>query len=400
MGLFNWLRREGVDRVTGAHKKRQEFIRGDREHRELRLERRQVKWLGARGKRHRKRAEGAYATQKNATTHARSIAERLNDPALKKYAIRQLDKAENVDKLAAKRQVPEEDATMAVKKIAAQPTPAPSQPELLDPRKQPPRKNWLTRLLKQRPDLDALDVKKIPRGGMSPAQRGGFTPTPGEYEKETIPEYIATGEELERWRELGRADKAFDKACKARDKRKGPGVCREMGMLEKGHTWWKVPRQAEFECVECGRNGSSNCFDLRRGRLLDIRGGLITRDVRYGVGLLQAGQGAELLGTGPEAERMAKALIVAGQPYALEDERPLYLKAVRDAEKAGVMVKEDELEWAELAGQYDMNGGLVCANCGTAKGAHRDQHVETIRLDGSSRWQTRLLCPRHGHDAT
>lgn len=500
--LLNWIRREAVDRLTGQHEKRQEAIKADREARELRLERRQLKWLGKKvAREHAKTKDRSSTTDQLVGRAMSALPDRpLGSYSLKEHEVRYLhalagDRTEEQDAmlaaherrqallaLPAKERTEEERAFLLGQPAPTQITEGEDRREgqLTVNRPQPPAQpteggggivlrtspelaeaiadeDWergsevvdaltvqaadehdeterhlaelhkspisdraiiarvegpealaeadradrqvsdvLDDILKRPKGGAALETANIPRGGMSPAQRGGFTPTPEEYAKEIVPAYIETGEELERWRELRRSEKAFKKACEKRDARPGAAVCHGVKLLEKGHVWWKVPGRAQWECVECGRNVPTMYFDLRRGTLVDIRGGMFTRDVTVGLAMLASGEGGRLIG---DTSALAKRLMAPLEDGEPNPHAPLGRALQKYAAHGGlhVDIQTEDAFYVELEGDYD-----VCANCGMAKSSHKDEaFTRASTIAGAPEVVDHMLrCPIHGRDAT
>lgn len=250
-------------------------------------------------------------------------------------------------------------------------------------------------------DPSHLPVKppKRKKGELHPAERGGFTPTAEEYMGERLPHYLGENDEegKQRWRELKKAERELEKAEKKRAKRKGPAVCQPLRAFEKGHTWYKIPGQPEWECVECGKNVPTMRADLRRGVLVPIQGLSADRNLRGAVASLVSGRQAflKLGGEPPKSVQEVRERIT---------ELPEAERALVAAEVFGlpgdVSLERTEV-YEEHPGDYD-----VCVHCGMSKASHHQEEYEE-RYDDTwpgavigIRVVTKYWCPRHGVDAT
>ncbi len=364
---FGWIGRklkaEVVDRATGKYQERQAFIRKDREARELRLERRPMKWLNGKQQRAEKTARGLY------------------DPTLSTA-----ERIERATTPSVEWELP--PAKHQVKRIEGE------KEKALVPAIQtaPQRKHWLARVVEK----VAPSAAKPEARHLTPGERGGFTPTPQEYVDQVVPEYVDTNEALERWRELQTAKKEFADACAKRDARPGPAACSGLTLLEKGHTWWKVPAAPRFECVECGENVSTVGLDLRRGKLIDIRRAVLGRYGRDALARLAAGDDAFLGITGPNAKTTLGAI---REESAKMGEALEFVDGVDELARVpnDHVIDLTEHQYKEAEGTYQQ-----CENCGMAKRSHRTEQVLVAGPVAGSRKRHvgYFWCPRHGVDAT
>ena len=241
---------------------------------------------------------------------------------------------------------------------------------------------------------------------LTPAERGGFSPTKDEYMGEMLPAYLRAAdtapEVIERYHELNKALERFDMAVAERVAKGGLSKCATIGVFVMGHQWWKRPGQPEWYCMGCGDSVGTQFADLRDGRLWRLDGAM-TRDVRGALSKLGKGD-ASFLSQGVLAQLPAVTLQnmkdasvnLLAQGKIEEAPAP-----VRELAKLGapdsLVIPLDQVGDAR-GFLFKLNKDTIdlCLNCGCAKRAH---HSETVAGFGERTLSKLLHCPQLSKDS-